>query len=87
MPTYPFVVVPIIVVFTKYDMLVDQVDYELGPSLDELSDDAITELVKERAEAKLQEICIKPLRQLAGSDILHVTVSSGYRCSDLLVRA
>ncbi|KAJ8587345.1 hypothetical protein M405DRAFT_821767 [Rhizopogon salebrosus TDB-379] len=73
--------VPIIVVFTKYDMLVDQVDYELGPSLDELSDDAITELVKERAETKLQEICIRPLGQLAGSDILHVTVSikDGYK--------
>ena len=55
-------------------MLVDQVDYELGPSLDELSDEAIVELVKKRAEAKLQEICIRPLGQLAGSDILHVSL-------------
>jgi len=68
--------IPIIVVFTKYDMLVDQMDYELGPSVDELSDDAIKELIEERAKNKLQEICIRPLEQSAGSDVFHAVVST-----------
>jgi hypothetical protein len=86
-PTYPLVKVPVIVVFTKYDRLIDQVDYELGPSGDGLSDDAIKEVVKGRAETKLREVCIKPLEEFAGSDIPHAAISSGYRCSDRLVCA
>jgi hypothetical protein len=79
--------VPVIVVFTKYDWLIDQVDYELGPSGDGLSDDAIKELIKERAETTLQEALIKPLEEFAGSDVPHAAISSGYRCSDCLVCA
>jgi hypothetical protein len=79
--------VPIIAVFTKYDGLIDRVDYELEPSVYELSDDAIKELVNKRAETKLREICIEPLEEFAGSDIPHVAVSSGYRCFDHLVCA
>ncbi|KAJ8581725.1 hypothetical protein M405DRAFT_604000 [Rhizopogon salebrosus TDB-379] len=47
--------VPVIVVFTQYDKLVDQVDYELGPSLHGLSDNAMKELIGGRADTKLQE--------------------------------
>jgi hypothetical protein len=79
--------VPVIVVFTKYDRLIDQVDFELGPSGNGLSDDAIKELVRERAETKLQEVCIKPLEEFAGSDIPHAAISSEYRCSGRLVCA
>ena len=86
-PTYPLFKVPVIVVFTKYDWLIDQVDYELGPSGNGLSDDAIKELVRERAETKLQEVCIKPLEKFAGSDIPHAAISSGYRYFDCLVCA
>ncbi|KAJ8585270.1 hypothetical protein M405DRAFT_419505 [Rhizopogon salebrosus TDB-379] len=73
--------VPIIIVVTKYDELIDEVEYELGPSVNELSDDAIKELIKERGETKLQEICIGPLERLAGSDIPHAAVSikDGYK--------
>jgi hypothetical protein len=77
--------VPVIVVFTQYDKLVDQVDYELGPSLNGLSDDAIKELIRERADTKLQEICNRLLERFAGSDIPHAAVSSGCRCFDRLV--
>jgi hypothetical protein len=79
--------VPIIAVFTKYDGLIDRVDYELEPSVYEFSDDAIKELVNKRAETKLREICIGPLEEFAGSDIPHIAVSSGYRCSDHLICA
>jgi hypothetical protein len=79
--------VPVIVVFTKYDEVINQVDYDLGPSLDELSDDAIEELIKEGAKSELQETCIRPLERFAGSDIPYATVSSEYRCSDHLVCA
>jgi hypothetical protein len=85
-PTYPLLKVPIIAVFTKYDKLIDQVEYELEP-VDELGDDAINELIKARAETRLQEICIGPLERSAGSDIPHVAVSGGYRCSGCLVCA
>jgi hypothetical protein len=85
---YPSVKVPFIVVFTKYDGLIDQMDHDLGPCLEEgLSDDAINELVKERADTKLRETCIEPLKALPGPDIPHAAVSSGYRHSDRLVRA
>ncbi|KAJ8593183.1 hypothetical protein M405DRAFT_811438, partial [Rhizopogon salebrosus TDB-379] len=68
--------IPIIAVFTKYDGLIDRVDYELEPSVYELSDDAIKELVNKRAQTKLQEICIGPLKEFAGSDTPHVAVSN-----------
>jgi hypothetical protein len=79
--------VPIIVVFTKYDGLINQMDYELGPSGDGLSDDDINKLIRERAEKRLHEFCIGPLERFVKSDIPHAAVSSGYRCSDHLVCA
>jgi hypothetical protein len=76
--------VPIIVVFTKYDGLINQVDFELGPSGDGLSDDAINKLIKERAAKRLHEFCIGPLERFVKSDIPHAAVSSGYRYSESL---
>jgi len=72
---------------TKYDTLINQVDFDLGPSLDGLSDDAIKKRVKEGAKAKVQEICIEPLKQLGGLDIPHAIVSGGHRHFEYLVRA
>jgi hypothetical protein len=68
-------------------MLINQVNLDLWSSLDGLSDDAINKRVKEEAKAKLQEICIEPLKQLAGLDIPHAIVSSGHRHFEYLVRA
>ncbi|KAG2159537.1 uncharacterized protein EDB93DRAFT_1116177 [Suillus bovinus] len=69
--------VPLIVVFTKYDILVDRVERTLDKTfLDGLSDEAIKELVNNRAEAELQDICIRPLQKFAGPDIPHVTIST-----------
>ncbi|KAJ8581722.1 hypothetical protein M405DRAFT_831972 [Rhizopogon salebrosus TDB-379] len=71
--------VPVIVVFTQYDKLINQVDFELGSSGNGLNHDAIKELIKDRAEAKLRESCIGPLERFVasiGSDIPHATVST-----------
>ena len=86
--TYPSVKVPFIIVFTKYDEIINQVDYDLGPSLqEELSDDAIDELVKKGADDYLRKTCIEPLKAFAGPDIPYAPVSSGYRYSHRLIRA
>jgi hypothetical protein len=85
--TYPSVKVPFVIVFTKYDEIVNQVDYDLGPSLEGLSDDAIEERIKKGADAELRKTCIEPLKAFAGPDTPYAPVSSGYRYSDCLVRA
>ncbi|KAG1842104.1 hypothetical protein C8R48DRAFT_738004 [Suillus tomentosus] len=74
--------VPVIVVLTKYDMLIERMERNLDEaSLDELSDEEIEELVKNKAEAELRDTCIGPLEELAGSDIPHATISTakGYK--------
>jgi hypothetical protein len=86
-PTYPLVKVPVIVVFTKYDGLINQFDYDLGPSGGGLNDHAIKQLVEGRAGTKLRETCVRPVQLFAGSDIPITTVSSGYYYSDYLVCA
>ncbi|KAG1887924.1 uncharacterized protein F5891DRAFT_987990 [Suillus fuscotomentosus] len=69
--------VPVIVVLTKYDILVDRVERTLNEAyLDGLSEKAIQELVKEGAETEVQNTCIGPLEEFTGSDIPHATISS-----------
>ena len=77
-------------------MLINQVNFELcsplhgssdESSLHGLSDDAIIRLTEEEGKVKLREICIEPLKQLAGLDIPHVAVSSGHCHFEYLVRA
>ncbi|KAG2132691.1 uncharacterized protein EDB93DRAFT_1331612 [Suillus bovinus] len=63
--------IPIIVVFTKYDALVDKLEYDASKSDD--YDEAALESLKVN---KLDELCIQPLKEVAGSNILHTTVST-----------
>ncbi|KAJ8581727.1 hypothetical protein M405DRAFT_938120 [Rhizopogon salebrosus TDB-379] len=84
--TYPLVKVPVIIVFTKYDELINQFDYDLGPSAQGLSDDAIKELIERRAETRLQARCILPLEEFVGSDIPLVAVSIKGDHEDSLMR-
>ncbi|KAJ8588887.1 hypothetical protein M405DRAFT_862566 [Rhizopogon salebrosus TDB-379] len=77
--------VPFVIVFTKYDEIVNQVDYDLGPTLEEgLSDDTIEELIKKEADTKLLETCIKPLKVFAGPDIPYAPVSTDDKYAQLL---
>jgi hypothetical protein len=69
-------------------MLIERMERNLDEaSLDELSDEEIEELVKNKAEAELRDTCIGPLEELAGSDIPHATISSVYQYSDRFTRA
>ncbi|KAG2053118.1 hypothetical protein BDR06DRAFT_1009001 [Suillus hirtellus] len=63
--------IPIIVVFTKYDILVN--DLELEARMSGEHDETALEA---RKVDKLDELCIQPLKEVAGSDILHTTVST-----------
>ncbi|KAG1898832.1 uncharacterized protein F5891DRAFT_440057 [Suillus fuscotomentosus] len=66
--------VPVIVVLTKYDMLIERIQRALGGS--SLSDEAYEELTKKNVEAELQDTCIGPLERFAGANIPHATVST-----------
>jgi len=69
--------VPIIAVFTKYDILIDRMELSLDEtSIDGLSDEAIRERAKDNAEVDLRDTCIAPLEQFAGPGILHATTSA-----------
>ncbi|KAG1903034.1 uncharacterized protein F5891DRAFT_112946 [Suillus fuscotomentosus] len=71
--------IPVIVVLTKYDMLVDDIELNLDDSTDGLSDEAIKELVKDKADVEIRDNCIIPLERFAGSDIPHATISIDYK--------
>ncbi|KAG1892897.1 uncharacterized protein F5891DRAFT_1068363 [Suillus fuscotomentosus] len=69
--------IPIVVVFTKYDTLLDRMERTLNKSFTkDLSKEAVQELTKKSAKDKLKEVCIAPLEKFAGSDMPHVTVST-----------
>jgi len=84
--TYPLVKVPVVIVFTKYDQFLYHVDRSLDESsLGGLSNDDIRNLVRNKAQAELQDICIGPL-EIAEPDIPHATVSSEYHYYDHIIR-
>ncbi|KAG2140934.1 uncharacterized protein EDB93DRAFT_1105850 [Suillus bovinus] len=62
--------IPIIAVFTKHDVFIDKLEYEATESgeCDE------TALEKRKVDT-LNKLCIQPLQEAAGRDILHATVS------------
>ncbi|KIK34233.1 hypothetical protein CY34DRAFT_98380 [Suillus luteus UH-Slu-Lm8-n1] len=69
--------VPVIVVLTKYDMLIDRIERNLDEtSLNGMSDEAVKEFAKNKAETELQDICIGPLKKFAGRDIPHAEIST-----------
>lgn len=63
--------IPIIVVFTKYDVFADKLELDAMES-DE-PDEAALEVLKIDT---LNKLCIQPLKEVAGSDVLHTTVST-----------
>ncbi|KAG2128877.1 hypothetical protein BD769DRAFT_1457047 [Suillus cothurnatus] len=62
--------IPIIVVFTKHDVFVDKLELETGESG---YDDAAFEELKTDT---LNKLCIQPLKEVAGNDVLHTAVST-----------
>jgi hypothetical protein len=54
--------VPIIVVFTKYDLLVRKFERETDIE-DDMDEEAFDELIKERAEKAFELNCVRPLQE------------------------
>ncbi|KAG2054755.1 hypothetical protein BDR06DRAFT_971421 [Suillus hirtellus] len=63
--------IPIIAVFTKHDVFVNKLELEAVDS-DRYDEVALEEL----KVTTLDKLCIQPLKEVAGSDILHATVST-----------
>ncbi|KAG2126191.1 hypothetical protein BD769DRAFT_1668628 [Suillus cothurnatus] len=79
--------IPVIVVLTKYDMLIDRMERTLDDtSLNRLSDEAIKERIKKNAEAELWDTCIGPLEKFAGPDIPHAMISTREDYKETLIR-
>ncbi|KAG2125449.1 hypothetical protein DEU56DRAFT_916504 [Suillus clintonianus] len=69
--------IPLVIVLTKYDMLIDRVNRTLDDSsIAGLSEDAIKEFIKNKAETELQDVCFGPLKKFAGSDIPCAVIST-----------
>ncbi|OJA15815.1 hypothetical protein AZE42_09163 [Rhizopogon vesiculosus] len=79
--------IPVVVVLTKYDNYIDHVDRTLKDiDVDGLSDDAVKDLVKQRADAELHATCAQPLMTFAGSDIPHAMVSTKEIHKEMIAR-
>lgn len=69
--------VPVIAVFTKYDNLINHVEYGMDRSrIIGLSEENIYSLVKNDAETALRAICTGPLEERVGNKVPYITVSS-----------
>ncbi|KAG1719834.1 hypothetical protein EDB19DRAFT_624624 [Suillus lakei] len=63
--------IPIIAVFTKHDVFVDKLELDAVESGE--YDEAALEVLKIDT---LDKLCVQPLKEVAGSDIVHTTVST-----------
>jgi hypothetical protein len=76
----PLCRVPLITVFTKYDMLVEQVQFgnnlEFHKRNKHLDPETRNARLAEETTAKFQELCVRPFKEVVGSDIPHIAVSS-----------
>jgi hypothetical protein len=79
---YVIVTVPVIAIFTKYDMLVRNLRYSEGfrevhrSQQLGLDDEASETLLIRESEARLEEAYIQPFKKVAGENIPFIAVSS-----------
>ncbi|KAG2081316.1 hypothetical protein BD769DRAFT_1621226 [Suillus cothurnatus] len=79
--------IPVIVVFTQYDKLLERIHRTLDESpLVGLSSSAVKEFIKNKADAELKEICIGPLEKFAGLDVPYAMVSTKEEYAETLAR-
>ncbi|KAL4081030.1 hypothetical protein J3A83DRAFT_4184925 [Scleroderma citrinum] len=71
--------VPLVVVFTKLDLLIEKLDNE---ALDR-GEDLELSFLEERMCEELERTCLRPLQDIAGEDIPNVAISvrEGYECT------
>ncbi|KAJ8517846.1 hypothetical protein ONZ45_g5007 [Pleurotus djamor] len=71
--------IPIIVVFTKYDRLVRNIDYDMEDD-DEQPEDVRQKIVIDKADQTFQEDCIDPLHAISpGTHYVKVSTQAQYR--------
>lgn len=71
--------VPIIIVFTKLDLLIDRVEGEAF----EAGEDLEPSLLEERIRDEVDKSCIQPLKTIAGEDIPSIAISGKLILLDL----
>ncbi|KAL4073192.1 hypothetical protein V8B97DRAFT_1869113 [Scleroderma yunnanense] len=71
--------IPLVVVFTKLDLLIEKLDNE---ALDR-GEDLELSFLEERMCEELERTCLRPLQDIAGEDIPNVAISvrEGYECT------
>ncbi|KAF5365800.1 hypothetical protein D9757_012661 [Collybiopsis confluens] len=74
--------VPVIVVFTKFDLLVSKMEREATDIEDE--DDKLQLVIRQRAEEYFQEVCVRPLRRITSSHT-YAKVSKKRKYRDTLI--
>jgi hypothetical protein len=79
------ITVPVIAVFTKYDLLVTRTKRNLDTSICAgLSPEQILELAKKEADAILQRDCVGPFDVVVEKQVPYMTVSSESNCTTIL---
>ncbi|KAG5351507.1 hypothetical protein C0989_006204 [Termitomyces sp. Mn162] len=68
--------VPVIAVFTKYDLLIVHETRLLKQRDPGISKEEVTNLVQQNANAKLQDACVKPFESFVQGRVPHITVST-----------
>lgn len=67
---------PIIVVFTQYDNLFNQIAWDMDPARTEnLDDNRINAIVEKEATEAFETLCILPLRKVSGKKVNYAKVS------------
>ena len=70
---------PIIVVFTKLDLLYEKVEMEMVDQ-DDISDDDFDQAVETQVRIRVDDLCVKRLREVTQDDLYSwVAVSSTWR--------
>ncbi|KAG5717395.1 hypothetical protein E4T56_gene7663 [Termitomyces sp. T112] len=68
--------VPVIAVFTKYDLLIVHETRLLKQRDPGISKEEVTNLVQQNANTKLQDACVKPFESFVQGRVPHITVST-----------
>ena len=71
--SHSFGTVPVIAVFTKYDLLISRM--ERATSSAGLSPESLSELTRVNADAFFQKECVGPFESIVQKDVPHLTVS------------
>jgi hypothetical protein len=80
-------IAPVIVVFTKFDLLFDHVEFDMDPAaLDEMGEDKIRAVIEAEADKSFRRSCVDPLQKRINKEVVYAKVSSSfYPCCFLII--